>query len=363
MPGASGQIRRKATTSVLSALTAALLTPVAAFGSSGEITRALANADWTVGDIAATVSWNGCAGGAGLSDCAWIPYATIGPGASESECASPKRDWPGLGEGVRLAFRSGELNGPDTSRHESSMVSLRGVPEQLLCLFAIESAWTSGAFRSLALDAALLTVPPATSGVEASAPEEEPPAEEPPEPPPAEGEPPEPPAEEEPPSLAEGPARPLGAEEPPGLVDEPAKPPDGEIARALANADWTRGSIAGSVAWDGCARMIGTAASYCAWIPYTTIGPGGSESECASAERDWSSLGENVSLVSWGGEAIGAGRYEFDFPGIWLDGSSDRLLCLAVIEVTQTGTYSHRLAAALLTAPPMVSDAKAVAEN
>jgi hypothetical protein len=133
----------------LSTLTAALLVPAAAHGASGQITRAIANADWTVGDIAATVSWSGCVERAKPADCGWIPYATIGPGASQSDCDSHAHDWPDLGEGVALAFGGGGFNGPGTFSHESPMVSLRGRPEELLCLFAIERTRPAGASRSL----------------------------------------------------------------------------------------------------------------------------------------------------------------------------------------------------------------------
>jgi hypothetical protein len=362
----SRQICEKAMIGGLSALTVALLTPAAALGSGGQITRALANPEWTVGDIAATVSWSGCAEATESSDCAWIPYATIGPGASESDCDSPERDLPGLGEGIRLAFGAGGFRGPGPFSHESPMVSLRGTPEELLCLFAIERTRTgsSRTSHSLSLDAALLTVPPPATDIEAPVAEEEPaPIEEPPTEEPPESSPPEaePPAEGEPPTSPEAPMEPLA--EGPGFVVEPPEAPRGEIVRALANADWTRSSIAGSVTWDGCIRTVGPPTSFCAWIPYTTVGPGTSQSVCASAERDWSSLGEDVSLVSWGGEGIGAGVYEFDLPGIWLDHSAD-LLCLAVIEVTAAAAYTHRLAAALLTGPRMdLSDAKVAAEN
>ncbi|MET0305745.1 MAG: hypothetical protein ABW196_05885 [Solirubrobacterales bacterium] len=386
-----GQIRGKALTGILSALTAALLAPAAAFGSSGEITRALANANWTVGDIVAMVSWKGCERATAVSSCAWIPYMTVGPGNSPSECDSPERDLPGLGEGVALTFGGGGFKGPGTLSYGSSMVSLRGVPDQLACLFAIERTRVAGESRSrsLGLDAALLaaTPPPPVTEAEGPVTGEEPlaveePKEEPPESPPieSEGEWPgadKPPAEspsgesdlpaeddpsegEEPPISPEQP-RPLVEEELPTFVDEPPKPPSGEITRALANANWTRGNIAGTFTWDDCARTTGAPASYCAWIPYATMGP--RALHCASPERDWSSLGEDVAFVSWGGENIGAGTHEFDFPGMWLDGSTDWLLCLGVVEVTQTGTYSHRLAGMPLTAPPMISGAKAVAEN
>jgi outer membrane biosynthesis protein TonB len=411
MPRASRQIRGKAMASALSALTAALLAPAAALGSSdGEITRALANAEWTMGDVAAEVSWEGCAGGAGPSACAWIPYVTIGPGTSPSECDSSQRDWPDLGEGIALAFGGGGFKGPGTLTYESTPVPLRAAaPGQLVCLFVIERTLAPRASRSLRLDAALLTAPPpAVEPDEPPAEEEEaaggepaddepatadepgnveqpeePAGEEQPEEPAGEEQPEEleepgdeeslelpPPAEEESPeerkepptSPEEEPGGPL-VEEPSGFVDEPPEPPRGEIVRALANAEWSRGNIAGSFTADGCARAIGASTSYCAWIPYATIGPGASPAACNTSQRNWSSLGEDVSLVLWGGEIVGAVAHEFDFPGIWLDDSSKPLLCLAAVEVTGAGTYTHRLDAALLTAPPTVSEAKAVAEN
>jgi hypothetical protein len=90
--------------------------------------------------------------------------------------------------------------------------------------------------------------------------------------------------------------------------------------------------------------------SYCGWIPYATIGPGVSKSECAAPDRRWSSLGEGVTLALWGGETGGAEAVVFDFPGIWLD-AQDRLLCLAAVEVTEAGEYSRQLDAAMLTSP------------
>lgn len=374
MTGTKGQIGGKAMAGVLSALTAVLLTPVAASGASGEIIRAAANANWTLGDIAATASWDGCVGDVEPSKCAWIPYLTVGPGASPSECGSPERDLPGLGEDVALVFGSGGFKGSGPFSYESPMVSLRGVSEQLACLFVIERTRVAGErrSRSLRLDAALLsaTPPPPAAEAEETAAEEEPSATE-QEPPATEEpryeEPREPPRAKsphgggEPPGPVEQPPRPLLEEEPPTFVEEPPQPPTGEITRAFANVEWTRANIAGTFTWDGCAKTHGAPTAYCAWIPYATMGP--RASHCASPERDWSNLGEDVSFVSWGGESIGAGTHEFDFPGLWLDGNADWLLCLGVVEVTRAGTYSHRLAGMPLTAPPLLSEAKAVTEG
>jgi hypothetical protein len=397
MAGASGNLRWMATVGVATAI--ALFAPSRALGSDGEITQALASADWTRGDIVGMVSWSGCADESELLRepgpapyCAWVPYATIGPGNSESECTAPDRDWPELGEDVTLAWWGGELVGRGRSKFDFSIVSLGGVPDQLLCLYAIERAQTGSATpcppaaelappgwfcpgavtsSSTALDSALLTVSP-------QAPEEEAlPSEE--SPPPAEGEPPEGPQEQ---------PVPPDEDEPPSAPAAPPAPPSSEITRAFASAGWTRGSIAGAITWNGCANAIMPPASshfpsgefmslpllYCAWVPYATIGPGSSESECAAPDRDWPALGEDVALAWWSGKGSAPGLATFDLPAVSLDGVPGQLLCLSAIEIAQvaetlpctapepslppgwrcseeTNAYAYDLGSALLAAP------------
>jgi hypothetical protein len=378
------------------ALVVTLIVPANALGSSGEITRAAATADWTEASIAGSVAWSGCADAVAPwprsssgpraevasppPHCGWIPYATIGPGVSESECASADRDWPDLGEDVAVVWWDGELSGEGTAEFDFANLSLDGVPGKLLCVGVIERAGTGEKIscapgepippgrhcphaifsRSIVFGSALLT--PRTPEPEEPASPEEPST---------------PPVEEEPPGEPEEPSTPPVVGEPP--------PPSGEVTRATASADWTEGSVAGSYTWIGCANAVTPPAEspfetsespppYCAWIPYATIGPGVSESECASTDRDWPDLGEDVTVAWWGGEFKGADMAKFKVPGILLDGASGQLLCLSAIEVAQSDetipcvppgpplpqgwhcpyenrAYTHDLAAALLAAP------------
>jgi hypothetical protein len=365
---AIGHISKVAAVGAISTL-GSLLTPAIAAGSSGgEITQAKANASWTRGTVAGVVYWGGCAHHAEV--CAWNPYATIGQGSSEGECELPERDWSsGLGEGVALAYSGGWLSGEGTSEFEIWFAALRGGPGQLLCLFVTEWSPVTGFSGSRLLDARLLAPPPPQEAEgsppaieeplpaeeeEHQAEEEEPPAIEEEEPAaeeeaheeekPEEGLPAEAEATE-----AEEPTTPLTEGESPDLGDETLEPPSGEITRAQANAAWTVGYIAGTFTSGDCVMALAPA-SYCGWIPYATIGPGVSKSECTAPDRQWSSLGEGVALALWGGETGGAEAAVFDFPGIWLDGQ-DRLLCLAAVEVTEAGEYSRQLDAAMLTSP------------
>jgi hypothetical protein len=139
------------------AFAVALFMPAAALASSGEITRAEAIAEWTQGSVAGSVTWTGCAnavrpptqspGGPESPPpepayCAWIPYATIGPASSSSDCSAAARQLHGLGEGVSLVWSGGERQGVGSAEFDLTDVSLSGEPEQLLCLSATEYAQT-----------------------------------------------------------------------------------------------------------------------------------------------------------------------------------------------------------------------------
>jgi len=135
----------------------------------------------------------------------------------------------------------------------------------------------------------------------------------------------------------------------------PAGATSGEVTRAEASADWTEGSIAGSVTWTGCERPIdmpegpkpeepneegpdelpGGEQPYCGWIPFVSIGPGSDPSECATAGRmQLDALVPGIVLAWTGAKGIGeSGRQEFSVSGVGLDGSPEQLACLVVIEV------------------------------
>ena len=137
----------------------ALVGPAGAAGSSGEFTRAEANADGSLGSIAGSVTWTDCEyqaeypkeprGPEGEGEmplappyCAWTPYVTIGPGSDASECAATNR-WLGqLGDGISLVWSGGETGAPGTMAFDLYAVPLSGTTPQLACLSVVETAET-----------------------------------------------------------------------------------------------------------------------------------------------------------------------------------------------------------------------------
>lgn len=117
----------------------AILAPAAA-GSSGDITKALSNAEGTEAEIAGSVSWTGCEHSVLRWEgkppivwpipewpeapfppekeiwppwpppyCGWVPFVTVGPGDEKSDCSAPERENPdSLGEGVTLVWSAAE---------------------------------------------------------------------------------------------------------------------------------------------------------------------------------------------------------------------------------------------------------------
>jgi hypothetical protein len=129
-----------------------LLSAAVAQAASGQITRAEANPDWTLGSVAAHAEWPHCehanpysGPGPGPSrpvpltppgppPCTWIPYATAGSG----ECAGADRSWPELGDGITLVWKGDEEVGAGKAAFDVTGVPLTGAPEQLVCLSLIE---------------------------------------------------------------------------------------------------------------------------------------------------------------------------------------------------------------------------------
>src|SRR6476469_6527215 len=132
----------------------------ASASSSGEITRALVSPDWTTASIGgeATRS-NGCIRPPkgekpdkeekekdpqtpppdtppGL--CGWIPFATVGPGASQFDCSA--RRLGSLDENVQLSWVGSELTGIGAATFDLTDFSLQhGSAAPLLCLSAVET--------------------------------------------------------------------------------------------------------------------------------------------------------------------------------------------------------------------------------
>lgn len=122
----------------------------------------------------------------------------------------------------------------------------------------------------------------------------------------------------------------------------------GEISRAEANEAWTTGSIAGSAEWTDCSEgpeepgfepfsegegeiIWDPGPPSCSWTPYATLGPGSSPTDCSGRRLD-QPLPSGVSVV-WEGETrTAAGSESFDVPEVPLNGASNQLLCLSLLE-------------------------------
>lgn len=98
----------------------------------------------------------------------------------------------------------------------------------------------------------------------------------------------------------------------------------GQITRAYANADWTRGSLAGQITWTECG-------SSCSWIPTATVQPTLPEYHCLGNEAIDSD--PNTSAVWSGGGKTANGEASFDLINTpILNGVHGQRLCLSVIE-------------------------------
>lgn len=125
----------------------------------------------------------------------------------------------------------------------------------------------------------------------------------------------------------------------------------GEITRAQVGSDWTTASIAGMAVRSGDCQEppIGPEPPpgeestppilpesppwTCGWIPFATIGPGSSQSDCSAAARRWDSFGDQVQVVWVGQELKGPGSAGFDLNDVALErGADSPLLCLAAVE-------------------------------
>lgn len=146
---------------ICTALMAAVLPAGALAFSSGEITRATTMPDWGSASLAGIAErTHYCdheegpeppAGGTGESPpprqpesapwaCGWIPYVTLGPGSSQSDCAAPTRRLGTLGPGVQLVWLGPELKGPGSVAFDLRDVGLEhGAAAPLACLSVVEA--------------------------------------------------------------------------------------------------------------------------------------------------------------------------------------------------------------------------------
>jgi len=144
------------------ALAALPAAAASAASGSGEITRAEANAAWTLGSIAGSAAWSGCPVEWGewepfppyewyefeegesigtREDCRLHAFVTVGPGSEPSDCSDVGRKWPESDEQVTLAWSSVETLYSGSATFDESDVPLSGDPEQLVCLSLLETYW------------------------------------------------------------------------------------------------------------------------------------------------------------------------------------------------------------------------------
>jgi hypothetical protein len=140
---------------------AAMPAGASAATGEGEITRAEANAAWTLGSVAGSATWSGCPmvwepeppwyefppgyePGSGSEwptreDCRVQAFVTVGPGSEASDCSAEDRKWPHSNEQISLAWSSGETLGWGSAEFDVSEVPLSGAPGQLACLSLLET--------------------------------------------------------------------------------------------------------------------------------------------------------------------------------------------------------------------------------
>jgi hypothetical protein len=112
------------------------------------------------------------------------------------------------------------------------------------------------------------------------------------------------------------------------LLAQAAAASSGSITRAYANATWTRGSLAGSVAWTDCGG------GFCSWIPIATVQPSLPEYGCQGDEALDSD--PNTQVVWNGGGRNANGAVSFDLVDApILNGVHGQRLCLSAVQTTQ----------------------------
>ncbi len=118
---------------------------VPALASSGEFTRAQANADWTQASIAGSVAMNGCYAPREptVGFCGMLPYVAVGPGSDPAECNEAERPWPAPNRKIQVVWEGRERSTAGNAEFDLAGIPLSGGTEQLACLVLRETleAW------------------------------------------------------------------------------------------------------------------------------------------------------------------------------------------------------------------------------
>lgn len=147
------QIRKRMSLglSLIFAIVGVALPASAAVASSGEITRAEANADWTLASIAGSVTWDECTSVSSTEPwepevpepisgpACWLePFVTIGPGSEVADCFASDRQWAHSGGELHLAWSGGTHILADSMTFDVEEVPLSGTSKPLACLSLVE---------------------------------------------------------------------------------------------------------------------------------------------------------------------------------------------------------------------------------
>lgn len=155
------------------------------------------------------------------------------------------------------------------------------------------------------------------------------------------------------------------------LAPASASATSGEITQAEALPGWATAMVAGSATWTGCALeppeppekpkppgeegeeepAVDSPPPSCGWTPFITVGPGTEGSECSSPERQWpESLGSGITLAWTGSKSSVENTTYFAASDVPLDGDTNQLACLGLIESASAFPWHARVSRSLASA-------------
>jgi hypothetical protein len=106
-----------------------------ALASSGAITTATVNSDWTAARIAGTAQWDACPQ---TGECYWRPYLTFQPDTPEYECDGREAFEIGIDPNLRSAWPVPAQSADGSVEFDlSGIETLAGVQGQRVCLNAV----------------------------------------------------------------------------------------------------------------------------------------------------------------------------------------------------------------------------------
>src|SRR5262245_38622372 len=130
-PGSINRMGSRLALGMVVGLIALAMAASAAYGSSGQITRAETISTWTLGSFAGSITWTDCP-----TACSWTPIATVQPALPSYYCQGDE----GLDSdpNTRVIWSGGGHTGNGTASLDISNVGiLSGVQGQRVCLSAL----------------------------------------------------------------------------------------------------------------------------------------------------------------------------------------------------------------------------------